>query len=539
VRIDLDNLPQDPATLQQMLRDIVQALNAENDKLRLLIHRLVRHQFGRRSEQLTTDQLQLGLEDLEQTVAANQAAQDAVAPEPNEQKRRVQRNLGDLPAHLPRYEVVVDIEHHECPCCGGTLHVIGETRSEQLDVVPAQLRVRVTRRPRYACRACEGTVVQAPAPERPIDGGLATEAMVVHVLVSKYCDSLPLHRQTKMLARQGIDLDRSTLSNWVGRACWWLKPLYDLVVTTVLSFEKVFADDTTLPVLDPGRGRTKTGRLWCYAVDDRAWSGPTHPAAAYVYSEDRKGAHPSAHLAVFRGVLQVDGYAGFKRLAGDRSDDSVKLAFCWTHMRRPFFDFYEATKSPLAGHVLARVRELYAIEAEIRGHSADHRQRVRQVRSRPIVETLHAWLQEQLPRISAVSELAKAIRYAIRHWPGLVVFLDDGRIEMDTNVVERSIRPVTLTRKNALFAGSDGGASYYPSDYLLIKQGNLAMDREISGALTAVLRHRGARRPSPDRRAGSSRVRRRTVAEPGARRWSPFGRPLHDLPSAPRLPHRA
>ncbi|HYZ42225.1 MAG TPA: IS66 family transposase [Stellaceae bacterium] len=459
-----------------MLRDVVQELNAENDKLRLLINRLVRHQFGRRSEQLTDDQLQLGLEDLEQTVAANQAAQDGIAPEPKQRKLQAapaQRNLGDLPAHLPRYEVVVDIGHRECPCCGGTLHVIGESRSEQLDVVPAQLRVRVTRRPRYACRSCEGTVVQAPAPERPINGGLATEAMVVHVLVSKYCDSLPLHRQSKMLARQGIDLDRSTLSNWVGRACWWLKPLYDLVVSTMLSSEKIFADDTTLPVLDPGRGRTKTGRLWCYAVDDRPWSGPTHPAAAYVYSEDRKGAHPSAHLAAFRGVLQVDGYAGFKRLAGDRSDDPVKLAFCGAHMRRPFFDFYEATKSPLAGHVLARIRELYAIEAEIRGHSVDHRQRVRQARSRPNVDALHAWLQEQVPRVSAVSELAKAMRYAIRHWPGLVAFLDDGRIEPDTNVVERSIRPVTLTRKNALFAGSDGGARHWAIAMTLIETAKL------------------------------------------------------------------
>jgi hypothetical protein len=293
------------------------------------------------------------------------------------------------------------------------------------------------------------------------------------VLVSKYCDALPLHRQAKMLARQGIDLDRSTLSNWVGRACCWLNPLYDLVVSTVLSSEKIFADDTTLPVLDPGRGRTKTGRLWCYAVDDRPWSGPTHPAAAYVYSENRKGAHPSAHLAAFRGVLQVDGYAGFKRLAGDRSDDSVKLAFCWAHMRRPFFEFYESTKSPLAGHVLARIRELYAIEAEIRGHPADHRQRVRQARSRPIVDALHAWLQEQIPRVSAVSELANAMRYAIRHWPGLVAFLDDGRIEMDTNVVERSIRPVTLTRKNALFAGSDGGARHWSVAMTLIETAKL------------------------------------------------------------------
>ncbi|MGH7086883.1 MAG: IS66 family transposase, partial [Acetobacteraceae bacterium] len=461
--IDLDNLPDDTALLQQLLREVVRELNAENDKLRLLIQRLTRHQFGRRSEQLTADQLQLGLEELEQMVAAGEAAQEATAL-PRETRRctaRPQRNLGDLPAHLPRYEVVLDVGPRECPCCGGAMHMIGESRSEQLDIVPAQLRVRVTRRPRYACRACEGTVVAVPAPERPITGGMATEAMVAHVLISKYCDSLPLHRQSKMLARQGITLDRSTLSNWVGRACWWLAPLYDLVVSTVLSSDKVFADDTTLPVLDPGRGRTKTGRLWCYAVDDRPWCGPSHPAAAYIYSEDRKGAHPTQHLAHFRGVLQVDGYAGFKRLAGDRADDSVRLAFCWTHMRRPFYQFFESTKSPLAAHALVQIRELYAIEAEIRGHPAEHRRQVRQARSRPIVEALHTWLQEQVPRVSGASDLAKAMRYAIRHWPGLLAFLSDGRIEMDTNVVERSIRPITLTRKNALFAGSDSGARHW------------------------------------------------------------------------------
>ena len=290
---------------------------------------------------------------------------------------------------------------------------------------------------------------------------MATEALVAHVVVSKFADSLPLYRQAQMLARQGIVLDRSTLANWVRRACWWLTPLYDLVVSTVLSSGKVFADDTTLPVLDPGRGRTKTGRLWCYAVDDRPWGGPTHPAAAYVYSEDRRGVRPTAHLAGFRGVLQVDGYAGFKRLAGDRADSSVQLAFCWAHIRRGFYDFYVSTKSSLAGEVLGRIRALYAIEAEIRDHPAEHRQRIRQERSRPIVEELHAWLVDHGSRVSGTSELTGAIRYAIRHWPGLIVFLDDGRVEMDTNVVERAIRPHTLTRKNALFAGSDGGARHW------------------------------------------------------------------------------
>jgi transposase len=481
VQIDLDALPDDPAILQRMLREVVAAttqqnaaLSAENDKLRLLIQRLTRHQFGRRSEQLDADQFQLGLEDIEQTIAENEAAQDA--PRHQGRQRRVvrpNRNLGALPAHLPRYEVVIDIESRECPCCGGALHPIDELRTEQLDIAPAQLRVRVTRRPRYACRSCEGAVVVAPAPERPIDGGMATEALVAHVVVSKFCDSLPLYRQAQMLARQGVTLDRSTLSNWVGRACWWLMPLYDLVVSTMLSSDKLFADDTALPVLDPGRGRTRTGRLWCYAVDDRPWCGPTHPAAAYVYSEDRKAARPAGHLARFQGVLQVDGYDGFKRIAGGRADGSMQLAFCWAHMRRGFYQFYVSTKSPLAAEVLARIRDLYAIEAEIRGHPADHRRQTRQERSRPIVEALHVWLQDQLKRVSAVSDLAKAMRYTLRHWPGLIVFLDDGRVEMDTNVVERAIRPHTLTRKNALFAGSDGGARHWATAMTLIQTAKL------------------------------------------------------------------
>ena len=473
MQIDPDTLPDDPALLTQMLRMLLH----ENDKLRLLIQRLLRHQFGRRSEQLDADQLQFGLEDLEQTVAENQAGQEAADPAKEQQRQRrdarPNRNHGALPAHLPRYEVVIDIEKRDCPCCGGALHAIDELRSEQLDIVPAQLRVRVTRRPRYACRGCEGAVVDAPAPERPIDGGMATEALIAHVVVSKFCDSLPLYRQAQMLGRQGVTLDRSTLSNWVGRACWWLTPLYDLVVGTVLSSTKLFADDTTLPVLDPGRGRTKTGRLWCYAVDDRPWCGSSHPAAAYVYSEDRKGVRPAGHLVNFRGVLQVDGYAGFKRLAGDRADASVRLAFCWAHMRRPFYEFFVSTQSPLAAEVLARIRELYAIETEVRGHPADHRRQVRHERSRPIVEALHVWLRDHVERVSATSDLAKAIRYALRHWPGLVVFLDDGRVEMDTNVVERAIRPNTLTRKNALFAGSDGGARHWAMAMTLIQTAKL------------------------------------------------------------------
>ena len=437
MQIDLSALPDDAATLQLMLRTVVLQqgeIAAENDKLRLLIQRLTRHQFGRRSEQLTPDQLQLALEELEQTIAANQAGQDAAAAAAGlTRKPRAEapaRNHGALPAHLPRYEVVIDVENHACPCCGHALHPIGELTTEQLDMVPSQLRVRVTRRPRYACHGCESAIVVAPAPDRPIDGGMPTEALIAHVVVSKFADSLPLYRQVQMLERQGIKLDRSTLANWVGRACWWLTPLYELMLGTVLAAPKVFADDTTLPVLDPGRGRTKTGRLWCYAVDDRPWRGPGHPMAAYVYSDDRKNERPAGHLAKFRGVLQVDGYNGFKALADARADASVTLAFCWSHLRRYFYDEYVSTKSPLAAEVLVRVRALYAIEAEIRGHPAEHRRAVRQERSRPIVEALHGWLQDQVKRVSGASDLAIAMRYAIRHWPGLVVFLDDGRVEM-------------------------------------------------------------------------------------------------------------
>jgi hypothetical protein len=303
--------------------------------------------------------------------------------------------------------------------------------------------------------------VQAPAPERPVTGGMATEALLAHVLVAKYADFLPLYRQAGIFARRGVDLDRSTLCDWVGRACWWLEPLWRLLRRHVMSSTKIFADDTTLPVLDPGRGRTKTGRLWGYAIDDRPWQGSTPPAVVYLYAEDRKGEHPAAHLAEFRGVLQVDGYSGFKSLLAGRPPDQIKLAFCWAHCRRGFYEIHQSTGSPLAAEALRRIGELYKVEAEIRGRSAEERRTLRQERSKPIVEALHAWLTVQLERVSGRSTLAEAIRYALRHWTGLVLFLEDGRIELDTNVIERAIRPIALGRKNALFAGSDGGARHW------------------------------------------------------------------------------
>jgi transposase len=439
------------------------AAQAEIEKLRLLIRQLQRGRFGRRSERLDPDQLQLGLEDLEQTLAAAEAAQEAAStsgdtPRPPRSRRR---NLGALPAHLPRVEVLVDVEDKSCPCCGGALHPIGESREEMLDLVPAQLRVKVIRRPRYACRACEEAVVQAPAPERPITGGMATEALLAHVLVAKYADFLPLYRQAGIFARQGIALDRSTLGDWVGRACWWLEPLWRLLRRHVMGSTRIFADDTPLPVLDPGRGRTKTGRLWGYAIDDRPWGGEIPPAVVYLYAEDRKGEHPATHLAEFQGVLQVDGYGGFKSLLENRPPGAIRLAFCWAHCRRRFYELHQASGSPLAEEALRRIGELYRIEAKVRGHPAEERRAVRQERSKPIVEALHAWLTAQLGRVSGRSTLAEAIRYALRRWQGLVLFLEDGRVELDTNSIERAIRPIALGRKNSLFAGSDGGARHW------------------------------------------------------------------------------
>src|SRR3954466_5734824 len=377
------------------------AAQAEIEKLRLLIRQLQRGQFGRRSERLDPDQLQLGLEDLEQTVAAAEAAQEEVAARNSTPRtpRVRRRNLGALPAHLPRIETLVDVEDKTCPCCGGSLHAIGEDTSEMLDIVPAQLRVKVIRRPRYGCRACEEAVVQAPAPERPITGGMATEALLAHVLVAKFSDHLPLYRQAQIFARQGIELDRSTLCDWVGRACWWLEPLWRLLRRHVLGSTRIFADDTTLPVLDPGRGRTKTGRLWGYAVDDQPWCGSTPPAVVFLYAEDRKGEHPAAHLAGFQGILQVDGYSGFKRLLETRPPGAIRLAFCWAHCRRRFYEIHPATGSPLAEEALRRIRQLYGIEAEIRGRAAEERRVARQERSKPLVEGLHAWLTAQLERV--------------------------------------------------------------------------------------------------------------------------------------------
>jgi transposase len=450
-----DALPDDPDLLKAMLI----AERAQVERLRQIIKELQRHRFGRRAESLPEDQLLLALEEVEQTEAAGEAEGEAANPSQRRARAAKRRtNRGALPAHLPRIETVVDIESAVCPCCSGILHRIGEDAAERLDIIPAQFRVLVVRRPKYACRTCEDVVVQAPAPARLIEGGLPTEATVSHVLVAKYADHLPLYRQAQIYARQGVALDRSTLADWVGRAAFLLRPVHERLLDRLKASPKLFADETTAPVLDPGRGRTKTGQLWAYARDDRPWGGGDPPGVAYIYAPDRKAERPIAHLAGFRGTLQVDGYAGYKGLA-ERGD--VRLAFCWSHVRRRFYELAQAGPAPIAAEALARIAALYQIESDIRGRSADERQALRQMRSRPLIEALEPWLAAKLSLISQKTKLAEAIRYALSRWAGLTLFIDDGRIEIDNNIVERAIRPLALNRKNALFAGSDGGAEHW------------------------------------------------------------------------------
>ena len=460
----LQALPNDIESLKALIlaeraahageRDQWQTRNA---RLEAIIRQLRRLQFGRKSEKLEPDQLNLALEDLEAAAASIEAEHeqvDGAVKAKNSNSRR--RNRGHLPAHLPREEVIIEPNDKDCPCCGGALHVIGEDVSERLDRIPAKLKVIVTRRPKYACRSCTDGVVQAPAPARLITGGLPTEAFVADVLVSKYADHLPLYRQSQILTREGIEIHRSTLAHWVGFAAFELAPLHTRLMEILKGSPKLFADETPCPVLDPGRGRTKKGYLWAIARDDRPWGNSDPPAVAYTYAPGRGAEHVQRMLAGFTGILQVDGYAAYNKL-----EPAVTLALCWSHFRRRFYDIAKGGNAPIATEILRRIGDLYAIEAEIRGHGADQRRAIRQARAKDLVEDLETWLKEQLARVSKSSEIAKHIRYGINHWDGLCRYLGDGRIEMDTNTVERSIRPLALNRKNALFAGSDeGGANW-------------------------------------------------------------------------------
>ncbi|MGB6373812.1 MAG: IS66 family transposase [Methylocella sp.] len=435
------------------------ALRAENENLRAVVETLKRALYGARSERQLepANQLPLALNDL--SAAPMEPTRLPAPANSNRPARpRAARNIGGLPAHLPRVHITIEPAIQACPCCEGKLHRIGEDISEMLDVVPAILRVKCIHRPRYGCRACEGAVVQAQAPPRPVDGGMPTIDLLAHVAVMKFAWHLPLHRQVKMLAGQGVDLDVSTLVHWISRLAWWLKPLHASLAATILAAPKIFCDDTPLPVLDRTRKRTRIARLWSYAMDDRPWCGPAPPAVVYLYAEDRKGRHVEEHLAGKTCVLQVDAYAGYNRLTRrGRQGGPVTLSFCLAHARRKFYEIHKSTCCLVSAEALQRFGAIYQIEARIRGTSAEERLAVRQVETQALFDAFKPWLLDRLSEISAKSALAKAIRYTLGHWNGLGVFLTDGRVEVDNNTVERTIRPISLGRKNSLFAGSAVG----------------------------------------------------------------------------------
>jgi len=480
-------LPTDPAALREFAlacqgelraaQTAVQLKALEIEKLRFQLAKLRRMQFGRSSERITREieQLELRLEELE-TGEAEDAARaegdDLEAPKPVRAKPKRKA----LPDHLPRQEVL-----HQpagdgaciCPTCGGGMGKLGEDVTEVLDYVPGHFQVIRHVRPKYACRSCDA-ITQAPAPTMPTPRGRATPAVLAHLLVSKYCDHLPLYRQCEIYARQGLELDRSTLCDWVGQAAWLLDPIVAAIRAHVFAAEKIHGDDTTVPVLEPGLGRTRTGRLWVYVRDDRPFCGEAPPAAAYFYSPDRTGARPAAHLANFTGMLQADGYSGFGKLYGrDRTKPGpITEVACWAHTRRGFFDEWEHHKSATAKEALDRIGAIYAVEARASFTSVAERVELRR-EAAPLVDAFFKWAEATVAKLSAKSSLASAFSYAINRREALSRFITDGRLEIDNNIAENAMRVIALGRKNYLFAGSDTGGDRAASIYTVVQTAKL------------------------------------------------------------------
>lgn len=439
--------------------------------------KLRRVQFGRSSEKLDAQiqQLELTLEDLEEGEATRTAP--AAKREPDQPRReRRQPVRRPLPEHLPREEIV----HHPatvCPGCGGTRFAkLGEDVTEVLEKIPARLKVIRHVRPKLSCRCCE-RIVQAPAPDLPIEKGRPGAGLVANVVVGKYLDGLPLYRQSAILAREGIEIERATLADWVGHVAWWVMPLVELIGAHVMAAPVIHTDDTPIAVLAPGSGKTRTGRLWAYVVDERPWQGVRAPAAYYRFSPDRRGERPRDHLARFRGVIQADAFGGYEALARSaaqgRGPPRLIHAACWAHARRKFYDVFESTKSPIAEEALRRIGELYAIEAEITGQSAEARVVARQDRTAPILDALHEWLAAQRRRLSAKNALARAIQYALSRWQALTRYAGDGRLAIDNNVAERALRGIAVTRKNFLFLGSEAGGERAAILYTVLESAKL------------------------------------------------------------------
>jgi transposase len=457
----------------------------EIESLKLLIAKLKRMEFGRSSEKLheQIQQLELRLEDLETNRAARQPFTVAESlPTIRKPARR------PLPAELPRELETLEPEHTACPDCGGTLARLGEDVAEMLEYVPARFKVIRTVRPKLSCTRCD-RILQEPAPHRPIAGGMAGPGMLAHVIVSKYADHLPLYRQSDIYEREGVDIERSTLADWVGGATRTLEPLVEKLRQYVVEAEKLHADDTPIPVLAPGNGKTKTGRLWTYVRDDRPMGSLEPPAVWFAYSPGRNSEYPATHLQPFQGTLQADAFAGFNRLY---ERGTVVEAGCWAHVRRKFYDFYEAHQSPIAKEALDRIGALYAIEKEIRGRPPNERRNIRNARARPLLESMCRWFKESLPKLSKKSELTQAIHYALGRWTPLLRYCDDGRLEIDNNAAERALRAVALGRKNFLFAGSNAGGERAAAMYSLIGTAKLnGIDPEayLSNVLARIADH--------------------------------------------------
>jgi transposase len=451
-------------------REQLASRDAEIEHLKLWIAKLRRLQFGRSSEKLDRqiEQLELRLEELQTTQAEKPAANLAARPAlPNQPVPAPVRR--SLPEHLPRETRKYLPPQKACPDCGGALQPLGEDVSEILEYVQVRFKVIQQVRPKLACAGCD-RIVQAAAPSRPIERGMAGPGLLAHVLVSKYSDHLPLYRQSEIYAREGVELDRSTLADWVGGTSRLLAPLVEALRRHVMAGYKIHGDDTPVPVLEPGRGKTKTGRLWTYVRDDRPAGDKTPPAVWYCYTPDRKGEHPQAHLRDFTGTLQADAYAGYERVY---ESGRILEAGCWAHVRRKFYDLLVAHNSPVAAEAVERIAGLYAIEKEIRGRPAEERREIRNTRSRPLLESLKQWLEETLGKLSRKSDTALAVRYALGRWEALRRYCDDGRLEIDNNAAERSLRAVVLGRKNYLFNGSDAGGERAAAIYSLISSAKL------------------------------------------------------------------
>lgn len=409
--------------------------------------------------------------------SGNEVEEDsAVGEAKGEEKKRPKRQK--LPDFLPREEVVLNPDS-QCSACGGeSFRKIGDDVSEVLEYVPSSFKVIRYVRPRCACVNCE-QIVQAYAASKPIDKGKAGPGLLAHILVQKYCDHLPLYRQSEIYARERIDLSRTTMAGWAGYCAKLLEPLAEEIRKFIFAANKIHGDDTPVRVLEPGLGRTKVGRIWVYVVDGRGYGDQSPVAVCYFYSPDRKGSRPAEHLQDFRGVFQADAYAGYDRLYQDSDDENggegiIEEAACWAHTRRKFYEVTVANeKASIAHAVLEQIGRIYGIEEEIRGLPAEQRKEERNGRSRVLVEKLFRGLKKAYDELPKKSSTAKAIAYALNNEKALRRFLDNGQIEIDNNIAERAMRSIAVGRKNWLFAGSDNGGDTAATIYSIIETAKL------------------------------------------------------------------